>query len=329
MKCTNKKRWIRCFCALTAAVLTLSGCGKLEYDIPYVVDANVSTYNVVSKQDTKTAVPFASRLCVVSDNVPGASQEHLGDVYAAVLFDLQEKEVLHSQNAHDRVSPASLTKVMTALVALKYGNVNQTLTATNAVTISEKGAQLCGLKPGDVMTLDQALRILLLYSANDVAMLIADSVAGSVDRFVEMMNEEAKMLGATNTNFVNPHGLTDPNHYTTAYDLYLIFNEAIKYETFTEIIQMTSYQTTYYDKDGKEKKFDKNTTNLFVRGDYTAPDNVTVIGGKTGTTSAAGHCLILLSRDVEGSPYISVICGAPSTDELYQGMTDLLEEIHK
>lgn len=329
MKCTNKKRWIRCVCALTAAALTLSGCGKLEYDIPYVVDANVSTYNVVSKQDNKTAVPFASRLCVVSGNVPGASQEHLGDVNAAVLFDLKENEVLYAKAAHDRVSPASLTKVMTALVALKYGNVNQTLTATNAVTISEKGAQLCGLKPGDVMTLDQALRILLLYSANDVAMLIADSVAGSVDRFVEMMNEEAKMLGATNTNFVNPHGLTDPNHYTTAYDLYLIFNEAIKYETFNEIIQMTSYQTTYYDKDGKEKKFDKNTTNLFMRGDYSAPDNVTVIGGKTGTTSAAGHCLILLSRDVSGSPYISVICGAPSTDELYQGMTDLLEEIHK
>ena len=116
---------------MTAAALTLSGCGKLEYDIPYVVDANVSTYNVVSKQDNKTAVPFASRLCVVSGNVPGASQEHLGDVNAAVLFDLKENEVLYAQAAHDRVSPASLTKVMTALVALKYGNVNQTLTATN------------------------------------------------------------------------------------------------------------------------------------------------------------------------------------------------------
>lgn len=179
------------------------------------------------------------------------------------------------------------------------------------------------------MTMDQALRILLLYSANDVAMMVAEGVAGSVDRFVEMMNEEARLLGATNTHFANPHGLTDANHYTTAYDLYLIFNQAIKYETFSEIIQMTGYQTVYYDKDGKEKQFDKSTTNLFLRSDfnYTAPPNVTVIGGKTGTTSAAGHCLMLLARDVGGSPYIAVVMGVPSTDELYTGMTDLLDEI--
>ena len=104
------------------------------------------------------------------------------------------------------------------------------------------------------MTLDQALHILLMYSANDAAMLIAENVGGSVDHFVEMMNEEAMRLGATNTSFANPHGLSDDNHFTTAYDLYLIFNEAIKYDSFNEIIHMTSYQTTFYDKDGKAKE---------------------------------------------------------------------------
>ena len=103
------------------------------------------------------------------------------------------------------------------------------------------------------MTLDQALHILLMYSANDAAMLIAENIGGSVDHFVEMMNEEAQRLGATNTSFANPHGLSDDNHYTSAYDLYLIFNEAIKYDSFNEIIHMTSYQTAYYDKDGKAK----------------------------------------------------------------------------
>lgn len=92
---------------------------------------------------------------------------------------------------------------------------------------------------------------------------------------------------------------------------------------------MNSYQTVYYDKDGNAKEFDKTTTNLFIRGDYNAPANVTVIGGKTGTTSAAGHCLMLLSRDVNGAPYISVMMGVPSTDELYQEMIRLLEEINK
>ena len=179
------------------------------------------------------------------------------------------------------------------------------------------------------MTLNQALHILLMYSANDAANLIAENIGGSVEHFVEMMNEEAKSLGATNTNFANAHGLTDENHYTTCYDLYLIFNEAIKYETFSEIIQTTSYQTTYYDGNGKAKEVSYTSTNRFIKGDVQAPSNINVIGGKTGTTSAAGHCLILMSRDTGGAPYISVILGADTNDDLYEQMTDLLDEINK
>ena len=174
------------------------------------------------------------------------------------------------------------------------------------------------------MSLDQALRILLVYSANDVAMLIAENVGGSVERFVEMMNQEAVRLGATNTHFMNPHGLTESEHYTTVYDLYLIFNEAIKYETFNEIIHMSGYQTVYYDKNGKEKGFD----NQFLKGEQQAPANVTVIGGKTGTTSAAGYCLMLFSRDANGSPFISIVLRAEGAAQLYSEMIDLLEEIH-
>ena len=218
---------------------------------------------------------------------------------------------------------------MTALVALENGQLNQTLTASDAVNITESGAVLCGLKSGDTMTLDQALRILLVYSANDVAMLIAENIGGSVERFVEMMNEKAHALGATNTSFRNPHGLTDSEHYTTAYDLYLIFNAAVKYDTFNEIIHMSDYQTAFYDRDGKEKAFDKQNSNQFLRGEYQAPTNVTVIGGKTGTTSAAGNCLILLTRDENSSLYISVILRAEGPDVVYGRMVDLLDEIHK
>ena len=150
-------------------------------------------------------------------------------------------------------------------------------------------------------------------------------MGGSVDNFVDMMNQEARRLGATNTNFVNPHGLTADKHYTTAYDLYLIFNEAIKYETFREIIQMSSYQTTYYDARGNPKSVDKKTTNLFLRGDRQAPANVTVIGGKTGNTSKAGQCLMLLTKDVGGASYISVILRSDST--VYEEMSELLGEI--
>ena len=144
-----------------------------------------------------------------------------------------------------------------------------------------------------------------------------------------MMNAKAHALGATNTHFMNPHGLTDSDHYTTAYDLYLIFKEAIRFDTFNEIIHMSEYQTVFYDKNGKEKTFDKQSTNRFLRGLYQPPANVTVIGGKTGSTSAAGYCLMLLTRDENGSPYISVVLRAQSVDVLYGRMQELLGEIHK
>lgn len=307
----------------------LAGCGKLAYGMPYDADLDISSFNVVSGQNAGTATPFAASLCVVTENVTEGADANTDAATAAALFSLDNREVLYAKNVHEVLHPASLTKVMTALVALKYGSLNQQLTATKNSVITESGAVTCGLAPGDTMTLDQALRILLVYSANDAAMMIAEGIGGSVEHFIELMNEEAKELGATNTNFANPHGLTDANHYTTVYDLYLIFNEALKYESFTEIIQMTSYQTIYYDKKGKEKSFERRTTNQFLRGEYNAPSNVTVIGGKTGTTKAAGHCLMIRVRDVNGAPYIAVVMGTQSTEDLYRTMIELLDEINK
>lgn len=333
MKCTNRKRFKEragsIICVLMLALCCLSGCGSLDYEMAYQVDSDVSSFNVVARQEKRTAVAFASGLCVTVENVIKDDSADMSQVEAAGLFGLEGCNILYAKNVHERLYPASLTKVMTALVALENGKLNQTLTASNAVNITEAGATLCGLKSGDTMTLDQALRILLVYSANDAAMLIAENIGGSVEGFVEMMNAKAREIGATNTNFANPHGLTDLNHYTTVYDLYLIFNEAIQYETFNEIIHMSGYQTVYYDKNGKEKSFDKKSTNGFLNGKQQAPSNVNVIGGKTGTTSAAGHCLILLVRDEGGSPYISVVLGSDSTNSMYSEMKDLLEEIHK
>ncbi len=311
-----------------ATVGSMTGCGQLAYSMPYSADADISAYNVVTKQYTERVEPFASDLCVVTENVIDDEAVDMSQATAAVLFDLNKKEVLYAKNAHERLHPASLTKVMTALVAIKNAPLDMVLTATDSVIITESGAQLCGLKSGDTMTLDQALRVLLMYSANDVAMLIAENVGGTPEHFMEMMNEEAKRIGATNSNFCNPHGLTQEGHYTTAYDLYLIFNEAIKFETFNEIIHMTNYQTTYYDRNGNPKELSFETSNLFLRGYYQSPEKVTVIGGKTGTTNAAGHCLMLLSRDTNGAPYVSVILRSEARDILYTEMTDLLDEIN-
>ncbi len=327
VKCTSK-RFRRKFAALSLSVTAfLTGCGGAEYDMAYELNSNVSGYRLLDITNTETLEPFAADLCVADSDVRNAGVD-FPEVGAAALFDLKSLDTLYAKNVNVQVNPASLTKVMTALVAIKYGSPDQMLTASENVHITEPGAQLCGLKTGDRMTLDQALHILLIYSANDVAVMIAEGISGSVEEFVDLMNEEAAELGATNCHFVNPNGLTDENHYVTTYDLYLIFQEALKYELFQQIIQMTSYNTVYTDKNGAEVSFETQTTNLFLNGTQDPPSGVTVIGGKTGTTSAAGHCLMLYAKGSDGTPYISIIMKDASKDELYTDMRRLLESVN-
>lgn len=331
MRCSNNKlNFKKIFCILLTVVMIIgiTACGNTAYDIPYGSNDSVSGFNVIEKSNSRVVSPFAEELCITTGNILSDDVD-MSTATSALLCDINNLKVLYSKNPHERLYPASLTKVMTALIAIKYGSIDQTMTATNVVNITESGAQLCGVKSGDRMTLNQALHILLLHSANDVAMLIAENVGGTVDNFIKMMNDEAKALGATNTSFMNPHGLSDDDHYTTAYDLYLIFNEAVKYEKFTEIISMSSYETSYYESDGDAKEFSCRNTNWYLNGNAQAPENITVLGGKTGVTTAAQHCLLIFSKDTSGSPYISVILKSESRDIIYKQMTELLNKINK
>ena len=272
--------------------------------------------------------PFAADLCVSSDDVYGDARIETG-ASAAAVFDISRMRTIYADRIYEKVYPASLTKIMTAIIALKTTSPDTMLTASSNIYNLEAGAQTCGLEAGDTMSLDQALRLLLVCSANDVAIMIAENIGGSTEGFISMMNSEARRLGATGTNFINSNGLSDSNHYTTVYDMYLIFNEALHYELFNEIINMTSYSTIYRNASGTEKNVSVNTTNLYLRGERTAPAGVMVIGGKTGTTQAAGHCLALLTRDVTGNPYISIVMGCSTTDGLYASMNALLDRIPK
>ncbi len=306
-------------------MFSLSACGQ---EIPNSFHTGISntsfqTYQLLTRD---SASSFAQSLCVGESNVPSADYA-VEKATAAALFDLDHGETLYASNMHDKKFPASLTKVLTALVAIKHGELDQVLTATSVVNITESGAQLIGLKVGDTLTLEQALNILLIYSANDVANLIAENIAGSVDEFMVLMNEEAHRLGATNTNFVNPHGLHDDEHYTTAYDLYLIFQEALKYDEFTQIIGQVSYSTTYIGSDGKTNNVNVNNTNGYFRETYSAPSNVTILGGKTGTTNSAAQCLILSLKDNSGNDYIAVILGGATRDDLYSQMSQMFTSL--
>ena len=170
-------------------------------------------------------------------------------------------------------------------------------------------------------------RYLLVFSANDVAIAIAENIGGSYDEFVNLMNTEARAIGATGTHFTNPHGLHDEEHYTTPYDLYLILNEAVKYELIRKILPQSEYNTMFVGPDGSNKSIAVRATDAYLTGDVDAPEGITVIGGKTGTTEPAGHCLIILSQNADEDYFISVVMKTESLDELYSDMNLLLSEI--
>ncbi len=281
---------------------------------------------LISKEDQR-AEGFAQNLCVVTKDVDLDSVS-LDDNQAGVLLNLNDKKVLYAKGAYNKVYPASITKIMTAMLALKYGNMDDTVTISQENVTLESGSQVAGFQAGDQVTMDQLLHCLLVYSANDAASAIAEHVGGTTDKFVEMMNSFAAELGCTGTHFTNPHGLQDENHYTTPYDIYLMLKEALNFPEFTDITQMSSYTVTYKHSDGSDASVTLSATDHYLTGEATAPKDVTILGGKTGTTDKAGNCLALLSQNAYGKPFISIVMGASSKDVLYQEMTSLLQNIN-
>lgn len=288
---------------------------------------NASTYDVVTLEPS-ILTPFSSNIAVVpADRIESVPLENAG---AGLLIDINKQEALFAQNVFDVKEPASITKIMTAIVAVKNCSLDSNIVCSSSVVnLGVSDAVVLGLHEGDTFTLDQALRLMLLSSYNDLAVAIAEHVSGSVEEFAKLMNEEAHSLGATSTFFGDPHGLYEETNYTSAYDLYLIFNEAIKQPVILEIIQSKDFTTTYKDKLGNEKQASAKTTNRYAYGSYELPENVIVVGGKTGTTDNAGYCLMLLVRDKYSNPYISIILQDNSRDNLYGDMTLLLSEINK
>ena len=218
---------------------------------------------------------------------------------------------------------------MTAMLALKYGNMDDTVTISQENVTLESGSQVAGFQAGDQVTMDQLLHCLLVYSANDAASAIAEHIGGSTDKFVEMMNSFAAELGCTGTHFTNPHGLQDENHYTTPYDIYLMLKEALNYPEFTDITQMASYTVSYKHSDGSDASATLPATDHYLTGEATAPKDVTILGGKTGTTEVAGNCLAILTQNAYGKTF-SFNCNRELTTKelLYQEMNSLLQNIN-
>ena len=292
--------------------------------LPVAFDESSNVFGFHTEGDRMArAVPFADGLCVTDSDVD-ADAIFISATEGA-LFDINSENVVYAKNIFEQRSPASITKIMTALVALKYANPDDMVTVTQSAFDIEEASSVCELHLGDRLTLKQLLYGLLIASGNDAAQMIAEYVGGgSISTFVDMMNKEALALGATHTHFMNPHGLTQNDHYTCAYDIYLMLNAAMKYDLFMDIIQRKNYYAEYTDSDGDAYAMTWETTDHYLSGEAAVPGNVIIYGGKTGTTDDAGACLALISKDLYGNPYISVIMHSETKEGLYTEMNQIL-----
>lgn len=315
----------------------LTGCSGKVSPVPMLFPASENfsvnirdTYrNQVATSGLTLSFPAAARC------VPSGPEDVLNDeVNAAFLFNLTDGTVLFSQKCYEKIYPASTTKLLTALYLLTFTKEHGIpLSETYVVKadncgITRVGAKLFGLKKGDRVSLELLLNALLVYSANDAAIAILEYIAAysevTYEEAIGNMNALAAKIGATSTNFTNPHGLHEQEHRTSAYDLYLVFSACMEFPEFLPVLSKPSYLAQYTGGDGSEKELLLESTNQYFLDLYTPPEGVTVYGGKTGSTPYAGDCLVMLSG-YHGKQYLSAVFGASSYENLYQLMNVLLE----
>lgn len=325
----RRKLFHRFIALFTVSVILLSGCTEAsdklftDYNLNIPVNAELMASTEWYSQDY-----LSENVCVIPENKQKKKDTNL-PADAALLINTKTNEMLYAHDIYKRLYPASVTKIVTAFVALKYGKLDDIVTISyNASHITEYGAKLCGFSEGDKVRLDKLLYALIVYSGNDAGIAVAEHISGSVEVFSELMNKEMAELGASGSHFTNPHGLHDDNHYTTAYDLYLVFNKLVSdYPEFIDIIDRGSVKIKFKDANGNKKELYFTSTVEYKTETETEvpPEGVTVTGGKTGTTMMAGSNLILYSTGPDGNNYISVIMHASDVYSLYRQMNYLLD----
>lgn len=240
---------------------------------------------------------------------------------AAILIDANTGAVIYEKNAHEKHYPASITKILTGYIACSEGNLDDTLTVSqNAIDGMGIGGSSIGLVPGEQVSFRDGMYGVMLESANEVCMAIAEHMSGSVDAFVAKMNEVAKSLGCKESNFANPHGFHDENHYTTCYDMALITKKAVTNEDFNQIWGTISHQIPATNLNvarylNHKDKMVKPTS------EYYYPD---LLGGKTGFTDEAGNTLVSYAER-NGASLISVVMQADGYDNTYKDSIALLD----
>ncbi len=260
---------------------------------------------------TSTSAAFAVAVRTTSTPPPGLSAR------IALLLDPLTGQVYLAQNAGTETPMASTTKIMTALVAISFGNLDQRITVgADAAALSGTEASVAGLQQGETYTLRELLYALLLPSGDDAAVAIADGIAGSQDRYVQLMNLEAALLGLGHTHYADVHGLDAPGHYTTAHDLATLTEVALRSPIFAQVVATPAYSVAANVNHGAH--IWKTTDLLLSTERYPG-----VLGVKTGFTGGAGYCLVFTAARPYGR-LIGVVLGEPNEQARFDDAAALL-----
>lgn len=236
---------------------------------------------------------------------------------SCLLMDAKTGKIIYAKNAYEKMYPASTTKLMTAILTLENCKLTDTaIVSHNAIYSIPVGYSHASLKEDEELTIEQLLNVLLIPSANDAAIVLAEHISGSVEEFSKLMNEKAKSLGCLNTNFVNPNGIQNKNHYSTAYDLALIGKYALKFPDIKRIAMVKQYTlptTNKYDK--TDRIF--NATNGLINDDVLNKNYYEYATGlKTGYTDASGYCIVSTAKK-DDKELIAVILNSDSISKRY------------
>lgn len=239
---------------------------------------------------------------------------------AAIVMEATTGKIIYSKNGNAIKYPASTTKILTAIIAIEQSSLNDmALVSEYAITSIPSGYTNANIQVGETLSIKDLLYALMLASANEAAVVIAEHISGSNSEFAELMNKKAIEIGCKNTHFVNANGMHNKSHYTTAYDMALITQYAMKNKTFREIVSTTSYTLPATKVYPYNSRTFTNTNSLIIVNKNNVPNNFyypSAIGVKTGFTSPAGNCLVSAANN-NGLEFITVILGAKAKDIRY------------
>lgn len=240
------------------------------------------------------AVVFASLMPMTAYGAADWPSEVAIEADGGILMDAETGTILYGKNINEAYYPASITKLLTAQVVLDRCKLDETVEfSQNAVYNVEQGSKSLSMDTGDRMSVKDSLYGLILHSANEVANALAEHAAGSTEEFAKLMNQKAEELGCTGSNFVNPSGLNDPEHYTTAYDMALIARAALNYSEIVEIMGTRVYKIPPSQKAPEGQTISPG--HKMLKKNDAAYDS-RVFGGKTGFTSLAGNTLVTYAK---------------------------------